>query len=109
MQTDIHLTTGLIGAIATVVVPVTGLAVTYMRLAMSNAIKDLKLDLVTTLNGTYTRKGECQLAHTDIKDWMTRVEKEVEKLDRHLSTRFVPLEPLTRSRREPSTSCEIED
>lgn len=92
MQTDIHLTSGLIGAIATVVIPVAGLAVAYMRLAMSNALRGLKLDLIKELNGTYTRKGECQLAHSVIKERLMHMEREIGKMDRHPNSRTGPLD-----------------
>lgn len=105
---QIHLTSELVATTAAVVIPVAGLAVGYMRLSMSNAIRGLKLDLIKELNGTYTRKGECQIAHTDLKDRLIQVEREVEKIDRevqkmdrHLSARLVPLESLTHSKWEP--------
>jgi hypothetical protein len=62
----------LIATTAAVVVPVTGLAVAYLRLAMSNTIRGLKLDLIKDLNGTYIRRGECNLIHSGL---VGRVEK----------------------------------
>lgn len=52
----IPITADLVGATASVVVPVVGLAVAYLRLAMSHAIQGLKLDLIKDLNGTYIRR-----------------------------------------------------
>lgn len=75
----INLTAEQIGATAAVVIPVAGIAVGYMRLAMSNAIRGLKLDLIKDLDETYIRRGECALQHGDLKE---RVE-ELERLSRN--------------------------
>lgn len=74
MLLQLHLTSELITTTAAVVVPVTGLAVAYMRLAMSNAIRGLKLDLIKDLNGTYIRRGEYMLAHGDLSARVERLE-----------------------------------
>ena len=87
---DIHLTSELVATMAAVVIPVTGVAVAYMRLTMSNAIRGLKLDLIKELNGTYTRRGECQLAHTDIRDRLVHMESEITEMGRHLNARPMP-------------------
>ena len=70
----ISLTAELVGSTAAVVVPVAGLAVAYMRLAMSNSVRGLKLDLMKELNGTYTRQGECKVRHADLGDRVARLE-----------------------------------
>jgi predicted O-methyltransferase YrrM len=64
-----------VGVIAAVVIPVAGAAAGYMRLAMSNAIRGLKLDLTKELNGTYIRRAECSLQHGDLADRVVELER----------------------------------
>lgn len=71
----IGLTAEQIGATAAVVVPVAGIAVGYMRLAMSNAIRGLKLDLIKDLDGNYIRRGECALQHGSLKGRVEELER----------------------------------
>lgn len=81
----------LMAAITVVVVPVAGVAVAYARLSLNAALGRLKLDmhnqltqLMTNLNGTYVRRGECVLVHDSVKDRLDRMEKDLARLVREV-------------------------
>lgn len=70
------------GATATVVVPVAGVAVGYMRMYVDRAIRDLKLEMADQLKKsgdhmeeTYVRRRECSLMRTDIEGRLERIEE----------------------------------
>jgi hypothetical protein len=92
----IPLTAELVGATAVVIVPVVGAAVAYMRLYVGRIMAILSLNLNEKLNGTYTRKEHCALAHVNLEKWLEKVDKDLTGMEQVFNSRLTTLETIAR-------------